>query len=190
MSRLKLKSEFWLFLNTKGKLDEHGKLVSALKEVDIVISALAVPQHLDQLNIITSKRPARFVPSEFGNEVDRVSGALPPFQKLLDDKKKIRRATEEAGIPFTLSLPTHLQLILLILCCIQINSPMNSLFMEMAKTKAVWNYEEDIAVSSFELAVDDLEASKLYPEHKYTSIDNLLNRCLVDPPKTKLASFA
>ncbi|KAL2498510.1 NmrA-like negative transcriptional regulator family protein [Abeliophyllum distichum] len=37
---------------------------------------------------------------EFGNEVDRVSG-LPSFQALLDNKKKIRRATEEAGIPFT-----------------------------------------------------------------------------------------
>lgn len=33
--------------------------------------------------------------------MDRVCGALPPFQKLLDNKKKIRRATEEAGIPFT-----------------------------------------------------------------------------------------
>ena len=43
----------------------------------------------------------RFVPSEFGNEVDRVRGCLPPFKALLDNKKKIRRATEEAGIPHT-----------------------------------------------------------------------------------------
>ncbi len=42
----------------------------------------------------------RFVPSEFGNEVDRVSG-LPPFEALLANKRKIRRATEEAGVPFT-----------------------------------------------------------------------------------------
>ena len=42
----------------------------------------------------------RFVPSEYGNEVDRVSG-LPPFQALLDNKKVIRRATEAAGIPHT-----------------------------------------------------------------------------------------
>lgn len=42
----------------------------------------------------------RFVPSEFGNEVDRVSG-LPPFEALLANKRKIRRATEAAGIPFT-----------------------------------------------------------------------------------------
>ena len=42
----------------------------------------------------------RFVPSEFGNEVDRVFG-LPPFQAIFDNKKKIRRATEAAGIPYT-----------------------------------------------------------------------------------------
>ena len=43
----------------------------------------------------------RFVPSEYGNEVDRVADALPPFQALLGHKKKIRRAIEAAGIPFT-----------------------------------------------------------------------------------------
>lgn len=42
----------------------------------------------------------RFVPSEFGNEVDRVSG-LPPFEALLANKRRIRRATEEAGVPYT-----------------------------------------------------------------------------------------
>ena len=42
----------------------------------------------------------RFVPSEYGNEVDRVFG-LPPFQAIFDNKKKIRRATEAAGIPYT-----------------------------------------------------------------------------------------
>lgn len=42
----------------------------------------------------------RFVPSEFGNEVDTVE-VLPPFQRVCDNKRKIRRAIEEAGIPFT-----------------------------------------------------------------------------------------
>lgn len=40
------------------------------------------------------------MPSEYGSEVDRVT-ALPPFQVLLDKKKKIRRAIEAAGIPHT-----------------------------------------------------------------------------------------
>ena len=43
----------------------------------------------------------RFIPSEYGNEADRVSG-LPPFEALLAIKRKIRRATEEAGIPYTI----------------------------------------------------------------------------------------
>lgn len=40
------------------------------------------------------------MPSEYGNEVERVRG-LPPFQVLLDNKKTIRRATQAAGIPYT-----------------------------------------------------------------------------------------
>ncbi|CAH2080554.1 unnamed protein product [Thlaspi arvense] len=87
-----------------GELEEHAKLVSALRLVDVVVSTLPVPLHLQQLNIITAIKEAgtikRFVPSEFGNEVDRVRG-LPAFQELLDNKKKIRRATEEAEIPYT-----------------------------------------------------------------------------------------
>ncbi|KAG5534023.1 hypothetical protein RHGRI_022243 [Rhododendron griersonianum] len=88
----------------QGELDDHEKLVSALGQVEVVISALAVPQHLEQLKIIAAIKQARnikrFVPSEFGNEADRSSG-LPPFQAIIENKKKIRRATEAAGIPYT-----------------------------------------------------------------------------------------
>lgn len=42
----------------------------------------------------------RFIPSEFGNEVDRIS-PLPPFQECCDKKKAVRRAAEESGIPYT-----------------------------------------------------------------------------------------
>ncbi|KAF4369745.1 hypothetical protein F8388_018802, partial [Cannabis sativa] len=87
-----------------GGLEEHDKLVMALKQVDVVISTLPVPQHLDQLKILKAIKEAgnikRFVPSEYGNEVDRVSG-LPPFEALLENKRKIRRATEAAGISYT-----------------------------------------------------------------------------------------
>eukprot|EP00253_Pinus_taeda_P015247 PITA_15247 len=89
-----------------GSLDDHTSLVDAIKQVDIVISAVAIPQHLDQFNIIRAIQEAgianikRFVPSEFGNEVDKVQ-ALHPFHRVCDNKRKIRRAIEEAGIPFT-----------------------------------------------------------------------------------------
>ncbi|CAI9780500.1 unnamed protein product [Fraxinus pennsylvanica] len=42
----------------QGELDEHEKLVTVLKQVDIVISTLAVPQHLEQLKIISAMKEA------------------------------------------------------------------------------------------------------------------------------------
>ncbi|KAL3813128.1 hypothetical protein ACJIZ3_014396 [Penstemon smallii] len=258
-----------------GELNDHEKLVSVAKEVEIVISALAVPQHLDQIKIINAMKEAgnikRFVPSEFGNEVDRVSGALPPFQQLLDNKRKIRRAVEEAKIPFTFVSANSFAAYFvdyLLHPHDDDNSDEVTIFGN-GDAKAVLNYEEDVAAytlkaatdpraanrviiyrpannivsqldlvdawekktgrtfkrihvpeqeiiklsqslpfpdnipvsilhnifiegsqMSFELTDDDLEGSKLYPEHNYTSIDELLDRCLVDPLKPKLAAFA
>lgn len=43
----------------------------------------------------------RFVPSEYGNEVDRTASVLPPFEALLSNKRKIRRAAEAAGLSYT-----------------------------------------------------------------------------------------
>ncbi|KAH7851492.1 hypothetical protein Vadar_012467 [Vaccinium darrowii] len=261
----------------QGELDDTEKLVSVVGEVDVVISALAVPQHLDQLKIITAIKQAtnnikRFVPSEFGNEADRVSG-LPPFQAILENKKKIRRVIEAAGIPYTyvssnsfaayfvdyLLHPRHLN---------TTDTPNDVTIYGNGEAKAVLNYEEDVAVytvkaatderaanrvlicwpqgnivsqldlvsswekktgqilnrihipeqqliqlslmlpfpenvppailhnifikgdqMSFRLTEDDLEASKLYPDYKYTSVNDLLDICLVNPPKPKLASF-
>ncbi|KAH7859541.1 hypothetical protein Vadar_002349 [Vaccinium darrowii] len=45
------------------------------------------------------------------------------------------------------------------------------------------------AQMSFELTEDDLEASDLYPDYKYTSINDLLDLCLLNPPNPKLSSF-
>jgi glutamyl-tRNA reductase len=45
-------------MKLQGEVDEHEKIVSALREVDIVISALAYPQVLDQLKIIDAIKVA------------------------------------------------------------------------------------------------------------------------------------
>ncbi|XP_022841534.1 isoeugenol synthase 1-like [Olea europaea var. sylvestris] len=256
----------------QGDLDEHEQLVTMLKQVDIVISTLAVPQHLEQLEIISAMKEAgnikRFVPSEFGNEVDRISG-LPPFQKLLDNKKKIRRATEAAGIPFTYvsanSFAAYFVDYLLHPCQISDHATIYG----SGEAKAVLNHEEDVAAYtvkaatdprvanrviicrpsknifsqldlvsswekktgrtmkrihvpeedliklserlpfpdnvaaailhnifiagdqvSFDLTEKDLEVTRLYPDYNYTSVDDLLHLCLVNPPKVKLATFA
>ncbi|KAE8687071.1 Isoeugenol synthase 1 [Hibiscus syriacus] len=42
---------------------------------------------------------------------------------------------------------------------------------------------------NYELREDDLEASCLYPDYKYTTVDQLLDVFLVDPPKPARATF-
>ncbi|XP_027342889.1 eugenol synthase 1-like [Abrus precatorius] len=42
---------------------------------------------------------------------------------------------------------------------------------------------------NYELGENDLEASQLYPDHKYTTIDQLLDIFLVDPPPPASAAF-
>jgi hypothetical protein len=41
----------------------------------------------------------------------------------------------------------------------------------------------------FELREDDMEASRLYPDFEYTTIDQLLDIFLVNPPKFAAAAF-
>jgi hypothetical protein len=41
----------------------------------------------------------------------------------------------------------------------------------------------------FELGEEDMEASRLYPDYEYTTIDQLLDIFLVNPPKPAAAAF-
>lgn len=43
----------------------------------------------------------RFLPSEFGTDPARMGHALEPGRVTFDDKMVVRKAIEEAGIPFT-----------------------------------------------------------------------------------------
>ncbi|XP_010040045.2 isoeugenol synthase 1 [Eucalyptus grandis] len=257
----------------QGNLEEHEKLVSVLRKVDVVISTLPVPQHFQQLKIIDAIKEApniqRFVPSEYGNEVDRVKGALPPFEALLENKRKIRRATEAAGIPFTYVSANSFAAYFVDYLLHPHEQRDHVVVHGTGEAKAVLNYEEDVAFytvkaatdprvanrvviyrppgnivsqldlislwekktgrtlkkmlipeedmvklteslpypdnipvailhnifikgeqTSFELTENDMEASTLYPDHPYTSVDSLLDLCLLNPPKPKLASFA
>jgi len=44
-------------------------------------------------------------------------------------------------------------------------------------------------MANFELEEDDLEASQLYPDYNYTSIDQLLDKFLVDPIPPAYGAF-
>ncbi|KAG6388844.1 hypothetical protein SASPL_150280 [Salvia splendens] len=78
----------------KGMLDEHEKLVSVIKEVDVVISAVAYPQILDQLKILEAIK--RFLASGYGVDEDKEISVLPAFESVVEKKRRIRRAIEEA----------------------------------------------------------------------------------------------
>ncbi|KAG2718996.1 hypothetical protein I3760_03G245800 [Carya illinoinensis] len=147
-----------------GELDEYGKLVAALCHVDVVISTLAVPQHLDQLKIIQAMKDAgnikRFVPSEFGNEVDRVSG-LPAFEALLENKRKIRRATEEAGIAFTYVSANSFAAYFVHHLLHPHEKREEVVVFGSGEAKAVLNYEEDVAAYTIKAATDPRVANRV-----------------------------
>ncbi|KAG8378430.1 hypothetical protein BUALT_Bualt08G0136500 [Buddleja alternifolia] len=237
----------------KGGLDEHDKLVSVLREVDVVISVLPYPQ--------------RFLPSDFGVEEDRVS-VLPPFEAFLDKKKKIRRAIEAANIPHTFVSANCFAAYFVNYLLRPSEQKEEITVYGTGEAKAVLNYEEDIGIftikvatdprtrnrvviyrpainiisqlelismwekktgrtfkkvhvpeeeivtlsqtlpdphnipisilhsvfikgvtTNFDLGENDVEASALYPDLKLTTIDELLNIFLHDPPKSYNAAF-
>nr|XP_043627819.1 isoflavone reductase-like protein [Erigeron canadensis] len=89
-----------------GDLYDHSSLVKAIKEVDVVISAIDQDHHEDQVRIIAAIKEAgnvkRFYPSEYGNDVDYCTdGALEPAKSAFATKAKIRRAIEAENIPHT-----------------------------------------------------------------------------------------
>ncbi|GAY34463.1 hypothetical protein CUMW_276810, partial [Citrus unshiu] len=90
---------------TYGDVLNHESLVKAIKQVDVVISTVGHTLIADQVKIIAAIKEAgnvkRFFPSEFGNDVDRVHGAVEPTKSTYDVKAKIRRAVEAEGIPYT-----------------------------------------------------------------------------------------
>ncbi|KAK4584224.1 hypothetical protein RGQ29_022100 [Quercus rubra] len=88
-----------------GDIYHHESLVKAMKQVDVVISALGSPEQIaDQVKIIAAIKEAgnikRFLPSEFGGDVDRIH-AVEPIEHHFRAKASIRRSIEAEGVPYT-----------------------------------------------------------------------------------------
>ncbi|XP_010428541.1 PREDICTED: isoflavone reductase homolog P3-like isoform X2 [Camelina sativa] len=87
-----------------GDLNDHESLVKAIKQVDVVISAVGSKQILDQTKIISAIKEAgnvkRFLPAEFGVDVERTS-AVEPAKSFFARKVQIRKAIEAERIPYT-----------------------------------------------------------------------------------------
>ncbi|KAE8706298.1 Isoeugenol synthase 1 [Hibiscus syriacus] len=153
------------FYSTRmGELDEHEKLVSTLKQVEVVISTLAVPQHLDQLKIISAIKEAgtikRFVPSEYGNEANRSTSALPPFEALLSNKRKIRRA-EEAGLSFTFVAGNSFAAYFVDYLLHPHHNPSQVVVYGTGEAKVVFNYEEDVAAYTIKASTDPRAVNRI-----------------------------
>ncbi|XP_057973547.1 eugenol synthase 1-like [Malania oleifera] len=140
-----------------GELKDYEKLVWAIRQVDVVISAVAYPQVLDQLQIIDAIKAAgnieRFLPSDFGCEEDKVT-VLPPFQTFLDEKKKIRRATEAAGIPYTFVSANGFGAYFVNLLLHPHQPTEDIVVYGNGQAKAVLNFEEDIGTYTVKVAND------------------------------------
>ncbi|KAL0360082.1 UNVERIFIED_CONTAM: Eugenol synthase 1 [Sesamum radiatum] len=173
-----------------GTMDEHDRLVSLLREVDVVISALAYPQVLDQLKIIEAIKVAgnikRFLPSDFGVEEDRVS-VLPPFEAFLEKKRKIRRAVEAANIPYTFVSANCFgaYFVNFLLRPYEQKQEIVTVYGSGEAKGEDFNHISLLA----HFSEDDVEASALYPDLKVTTIDELLNIFLCNPPKPVSAAF-
>ncbi|KFK44973.1 hypothetical protein AALP_AA1G327300 [Arabis alpina] len=94
----------------EASFSDHQSLVSAVKLVDVVVSAMSgvhFRSHniLVQLKLVEAIKEAgnvkRFLPSEFGMDPLRMGHALPPGRETFDQKMEVRQAIEAAGIPYT-----------------------------------------------------------------------------------------
>lgn len=87
-----------------GSLSDHKFLVNTLKDMDVVISTMGGREIAEQLKIVDAIKEVgtvkRFLPSEFGHDIDKAE-PVEPGLTFYNEKRKIRRAVEAANIPFT-----------------------------------------------------------------------------------------
>ncbi|EFJ10243.1 hypothetical protein SELMODRAFT_159626 [Selaginella moellendorffii] len=88
-----------------GSLEDYASLLAAIKQADIVISAVGPAQIHDQYKVIEAIKEAgtvkRFLPSEFGNNPAVAKKIHPVLQGMFGLKLQLRKTIEEAGIPHT-----------------------------------------------------------------------------------------
>ncbi|KAM0004837.1 putative leucoanthocyanidin reductase [Helianthus debilis subsp. tardiflorus] len=89
-----------------GDIEKHEVMVKIMKEheIDIVISVVGGEAILHQLSLVHAIKSVgtikRFLPSEFGHDVDRAD-PVEPGLSMYKEKRRVRRLVEESGIPYT-----------------------------------------------------------------------------------------
>ncbi|PWA45407.1 NAD(P)-binding domain-containing protein [Artemisia annua] len=94
----------------EGSFSDHQSLVDAVKQVDVVICTMSGVQFrshniLLQLKLVDAIKEAgnikRFLPSEFGIDPSRMVSDVDYGKETFEDKMIIRKAIEDAKIPYT-----------------------------------------------------------------------------------------
>ncbi|PKA49320.1 Isoflavone reductase-like protein [Apostasia shenzhenica] len=146
-----------------GDLNDHGSLVAAIKQVDVVISTVGGPQLADQVNIIAAIKEAgnikRFLPSEFGLDPERVH-KLEPVSSALAPKIEIRRAIKAAGIPYTLILNNYFAGYAIPTLAQEAPPKDKVIIFGDGNVKAVFVAEEDVGTYAVKAAVDPRTLNK------------------------------
>ncbi|KAI4319192.1 hypothetical protein MLD38_032822 [Melastoma candidum] len=89
-----------------GSIDDKESMEKVMREngIEVVISVVGGECVLDQLVLVEAIKSVgnikRFLPSEFGHDIDRAD-PIEPGTILYSTKRKVRRAVEEAAIPHT-----------------------------------------------------------------------------------------
>ncbi|KAK6925221.1 NmrA-like domain [Dillenia turbinata] len=89
-----------------GSINDQESMEKFLKEneIEVVISAVGGESISDQLVLIDAIKAVptvkRFLPSEFGHDIDRAD-PVEPGLRMYNEKRKVRRRIEEIGIPYT-----------------------------------------------------------------------------------------
>ncbi|KAD2002360.1 hypothetical protein E3N88_30830 [Mikania micrantha] len=185
----------------EGSFSDHQSLVDAVKQVDVVICAISGVQFrshniLLQLKLVDAIKEAgnikRFLPSEFGMDPSRMGHALEIGKETFGDKMIVRKAIEDAKIPYTY-ISANCFAGYFVGGLSQLDSLMpptdrvcifgdgNRKDMEptiQAAYARIYHIYYEGCTMNFEIGKGGGEASKLYPEVRYTRVDEYLRRYL------------
>eukprot|EP01018_Ginkgo_biloba_P037690 Gb_33746 [translate_table: standard] len=87
-----------------GCVHDHNSMVRAMKDIEVVISVMGGSEIKEQLKIVDAIKEVgtvkRFLPSEFGHDIDKAQ-PVEPGLSFYKQKRLVRRAVESANIPYT-----------------------------------------------------------------------------------------
>ncbi|KAK8535165.1 hypothetical protein V6N13_081303 [Hibiscus sabdariffa] len=93
--------------------------------------------------------------------MDRPISALPPFEAILANKRKIRRAVEEAGVSFTYVAGNTFSAYFVDYILHPHQNPSEVVVYGTGEAKVVFNYEGDVAAYTIKAATDPRVANRV-----------------------------